>query len=641
MKIVSLVMNAATRDVRVVKAARSLTDAGHKVLIVGIQDGNHKSSAALLDGNLEVRRVDWRAPVYQRLAAKYARVAAVMAFIGLLFLVMLLWWARGLFSGAIGLVEGFWAFNPAVLSAETGGALSSIGGLAIVGLKALILLAILAALVMLGLWVIRRVIGFVRSAVVERVAGFVTMAHAVPGGDPKKPVRRPLLALFSGRPKQAFAELLSIVNERAFAGAVRDSRVDGMVELAEGFEADIIHCHEVHALPAAAKLKNKSGAKIVYDAHELYEELAQASPAVLEQHRCAHEQYLPVVDGMITVNDSIATAYKKSYPFLADPVVVKNATYYAELPDYDGRLHEAANLDASQKILLYQGGFAAKRGLEELVRAARLLPSDWSLVMMGWGRHEETLREIAAEGVHEWIAEVMDERQQTVMRELPADVREEIGKRVADNVVGEGPTSLKPQAREAGKSNLLGRFAQGASNDPFSYEDDPAVAAYSKTLATLVRLRLNEMNIDKPLLEDDYSKIRFVPPAPQDELQQWTQGATVGVIPYENDGLNHWFCSPNKLWEYPNAGVPILASGFPELHKVVIGDGVGWVLPPDPKAADIARCVERLSEDEIAQKKDACREYIERDNWAVYEKRLVSLFDWVGDGRNASKAGVE
>ena len=31
----------------------------------------------------------------------------------------------------------------------------------------------------------------------------------------------------------------------------------------------------------------------------------------------------------------------------------------------------------------------------------------------------------------------------------------------------------------------------------------------------------------------------FVPPAPQRESKSWTQGATVGIIPYEDKMLNH------------------------------------------------------------------------------------------------------
>ena len=126
-----------------------------------------------------------------------------------------------------------------------------------------------------------------------------------------------------------------------------------------------------------------------------------------------------------------------------------------------------------------------------------------------------------------------------------------------------------------------------------------------------------------------------MPPVARDELEQWTQGASIGIIPYENDGLNHWFCSPNKLWEYPNAGVPILASCMPELRNVIQGAGIGWLLPPDHKAGDIARVISKIADEDIAEKRENCARHIERDNWRVYEKRLVECFNGLESGGGA------
>jgi glycosyltransferase involved in cell wall biosynthesis len=128
------------------------------------------------------------------------------------------------------------------------------------------------------------------------------------------------------------------------------------------------------------------------------------------------------------------------------------------------------------------------------------------------------------------------------------------------------------------------------------------------------------------LVDPGGGRIRFVPPAPQGELAQWTAGATLGVIPYENNCLNHWFCTPNKLWEYPLAGVPILASPFPELRKVLEEHGVGRLLSDPVTAEGIAELVASLGEAELAEMKANCRRYIAADNWALYERRLIVLY---------------
>ena len=86
-------------------------------------------------------------------------------------------------------------------------------------------------------------------------------------------------------------------------------------------------------------------------------------------------------------------------------------------------------------------------------------------------------------------------------------------------------------------------------------------------------------------------RVAMVPSAPHDELLTWTAGATLGTIPYENTGLNHLYCSPNKLWEYPAAGVPILASDMPEMKKKIETYGIGLTVDRALDPAEIATAV--------------------------------------------------
>ncbi len=121
--------------------------------------------------------------------------------------------------------------------------------------------------------------------------------------------------------------------------------------------------------------------------------------------------------------------------------------------------------------------------------------------------------------------------------------------------------------------------------------------------------------------------MRFIPPAPQRELKSWTEGATVGIIPYEGKMLNHWIATPNKLWEYPSAGVPLVVQPFPEMRRVVTTYHCGWVLPETLTASAIADLVANLTEEQISQAKLGCMRFIEADNWtARYEKRLLDLY---------------
>ena len=71
------------------------------------------------------------------------------------------------------------------------------------------------------------------------------------------------------------------------------------------------------------------------------------------------------------------------------------------------------------------------------------------------------------------------------------------------------------------------------------------------------------------------NRIHFLDPVSQDELLSWTAGADVGIIPYPPIDLNSRLCTPNKLFEFIVAEVPILANDLPELRRFVVENGFG------------------------------------------------------------------
>ena len=121
-------------------------------------------------------------------------------------------------------------------------------------------------------------------------------------------------------------------------------------------------------------------------------------------------------------------------------------------------------------------------------------------------------------------------------------------------------------------------------------------------------------------------QIRFVQAVPYEALLEWVTGATLGIIAYENVCMNHWLCSPNKLWEYPGAGVPALVSPFPLLRRVVEGSEIGWLLPDPITSADIAETVTSINHDDLHRKQQNCRAFIEHDNWSNYEALLGDCY---------------
>jgi glycosyltransferase involved in cell wall biosynthesis len=87
-----------------------------------------------------------------------------------------------------------------------------------------------------------------------------------------------------------------------------------------------------------------------------------------------------------------------------------------------------------------------------------------------------------------------------------------------------------------------------------------------------LRRLVDELNLE--------ARVRIIGPAVQSELLEYTMGADIGVIPYLPVGLNNYYSTPNKLFEYIAAGVPIVASRVPELERFVEGYGVGYTFDP-------------------------------------------------------------
>lgn len=101
---------------------------------------------------------------------------------------------------------------------------------------------------------------------------------------------------------------------------------------------------------------------------------------------------------------------------------------------------------------------------------------------------------------------------------------------------------------------------------------------------------------DKHGVSDRLTIRDFVEPG---EVTRVLATADVGVLPYQDIGLNHRLCSPSKLFHYLMAGLPVVASDLPFVRSVIVGHGVGEVF--DPRSpAQLAAAVERVLADPAA-----------------------------------------
>jgi glycosyltransferase involved in cell wall biosynthesis len=71
--------------------------------------------------------------------------------------------------------------------------------------------------------------------------------------------------------------------------------------------------------------------------------------------------------------------------------------------------------------------------------------------------------------------------------------------------------------------------------------------------------------------------VHLHPGVAQEDLLRLTASADAGIIPYQATCLNNYYCTPNKLFEFIAAGLPILASDLPELRRLVEQNEIGLV----------------------------------------------------------------
>ena len=246
-------------------------------------------------------------------------------------------------------------------------------------------------------------------------------------------------------------------------------------EAGRHYRAEVVIAEDLPALPAAARLAREWQVPLIYDSHELYAEQKTFSGAQKRIMRRAEGDLIRQCAATFTVNDSIADEMARRYR-CARPHVLLNVVDPPEGFDVGAR-HERLRKHfcwpGDRVILLFQGGLAANRNLENLVESMAFVRNDRLVLVL----------------------------------------------------MGDGP--IKDRLRDAARAR------------------------------------------------DVADRVFFKDAVPQEELAFWTASADIGVIPYPNVDLNTYYCTPNKLFEYIQAGLPILANDLPELRRYVGETGFG------------------------------------------------------------------
>ncbi len=131
-------------------------------------------------------------------------------------------------------------------------------------------------------------------------------------------------------------------------------------------------------------------------------------------------------------------------------------------------------------------------------------------------------------------------------------------------------------------------------------------------------------------------RLLWHPAVPLEDISSWVVDADLGVMLFEPTELNFLYATPNRLFDCIAAGVPVIASDFPEFRRIVIGYAVGAVCDPtDPRL--IRDSINQLlsSKSDLAAMSDRARRASRQTlNWESQANGMLDLYRRIAPPRD-------
>ena len=122
------------------------------------------------------------------------------------------------------------------------------------------------------------------------------------------------------------------------------------------------------------------------------------------------------------------------------------------------------------------------------------------------------------------------------------------------------------------------------------------------------------------------SVIFYHPAVSQDVLLDHTSSADIGVCMTPNTCLNHYYCLPNKFFEYTMAGVPVMVSDLFELGRVINEFKNGYIIEGEDLQA-FTHAIDKVNVSDLEKMKARIPTVKKQYNWENQEKNLLRIYN--------------
>ncbi len=132
-------------------------------------------------------------------------------------------------------------------------------------------------------------------------------------------------------------------------------------------------------------------------------------------------------------------------------------------------------------------------------------------------------------------------------------------------------------------------------------------------------------------------RIRFTGRIPQEQLKYYTLRADLGFVLLEKLGLSYYYALPNRMFDYMHYGVPVLATDFPEIRRIVEEAGSGSLIDRYEPEYVAARIRDMLQAWSAPEQRAALRRRAESYCWENVANSLIALVETAQSRRKTDK----